>query len=746
MASNGIKQDPQIKNKINKEACYDCKPGISSDLCKTFPSTIDNEECLKACRDQYGAKTYFYDKDQKGKGTLQCYCGQTKADCDISKYATEACTKNSKKECILVPGTIINDEQVPRDITSDKQCRDECNKILRADGLYCDNKCVCTNPSISPVDPDEIKKIEKHIRSTCDSKDTLFCTDTVTPVQTEKTAQTDIFPKNYFKYGPLLPNETSVKNAFCGCDQSIIVVYNDLFPTSPKPTLGKIWQEAVNNIQVQDPNKSDKTTELYSEFVNVLIKYASYPNEKRLDPKKVKALIAYEMCRVTNDKYERKKEPAKETVFTGPWLEWHLNPDSDSGKWLHRGVKILTMTMLLHILFRTILPKGINIRESLLYAMYIPHQFLQTNPYEKVLVMGGSICLMLMVMVFIYISGRATSAEWGLFGSGLGLSIAISIIGWYRDNKYMFSTGLLVPILTIIFLVIASENPISPETVRGNSKSIIGMMFLLLINGIVGIIKRNESIGRLLMFSMVLIPVLGFTLALIHFRKPGIDQGEAFIKYYIPSSFSKLPISGFAFSIYAIIIGALLTRVNLGGGLALAIYLVVFGVISALSMYVLQHVLNINIIGTSYSIIYYSILGVFIAISLLSALLSSGPRGNTYFISFVISTLFGVLPLAIFTIIINFAIANYSPAIELLFLVIYRMSGFIVARYPNSGLGKILINLLGKRSTDKWVMPFLPVISNFIKIFYYISGDNLPEYFTSTSTITGVSNTDMWLS
>ena len=32
------------------------------------------------------------------------------------------------------------------------------------------------------------------------------------------------------------------------------------------------------------------------------------------------------------------------------------------------------------------------------------------------------------------------------------------------DNKYMFSTGLLVPILTIIFLVIASENPISPSS------------------------------------------------------------------------------------------------------------------------------------------------------------------------------------------------------------------------------------------------------------------------------------------
>ena len=54
--------------------------------------------------------------------------------------------------------------------------------------------------------------------------------------------------------------------------------------------------------------------------------------------------------------------------------------------------------------------------------------------------------------------------------------------------------------------------------------------------------------------------------------------------------------------------------------------------------------------------------------------------------------------------------------------------------------------IFGKRSTDKWVFPFLPMLSNFIRLFYFITGDNKPGYFNGGKTITGVSNTEMWFS
>jgi len=672
--------------KIDKEACYVCTPGTNYELCKTFPSTKDDNECRTACKNQYSAKSYFY----KNK-TKQCYCGKTKADCDQYRHVTEACTRDSKEECILVPGTSIKGEPVPADINSNQQCRDVCNKILRADGLYCANKCICTNPSISPVDQDDVKKIERHIRSTCDSKDTLFCTDEVTPVQTEATAPSDIFPKDYFEYGTLLPNETSVKNAFCGCDQSVVSFYNDVFKkVNPKPTLGGIWQEAVRNIEVKNPDKSDHTTELYSEFINTLTKYASYPGENKLDPRKVKALIAFEMCRVTNDKYSRTKDPAKETMFTGPWLEYHLGEGSDSGKLLHRAVKILVMGMLLHILFRTLVPKGGNIRESLFYAMYMPHQFLQGNTGGKTTVMLLSVFFLTSIMFLVYSYERANRKDWEIFGGTVGGSLLVFLIGFFAQKTWAKGLG--------AFGVVAS---------------LIGLVFAASLKDPAG--------------------------------------GVSFLEYFLPKSSSTKDIffSGLAINVYALIISALLTRFR--PFRRLKVWIVPIALI-VLSLIIIQPIYKASVkkpgdeYWTQNWTIYYSVLAVLAAIFGLANFFTYNPLTNEYFIPFVLSTLFGILPLAIFTVIMNFAIAGYSPGIELLFLVLYRIAGLLVARNPNSGLGKLLISLFGKKPTDKWVMPFLPLVSHFIRIFYAISGDNLPGYFKTTSSITGVSNTNMWLS
>ena len=117
---------------------------------------------------------------------------------------------------------------------------------------------------------------------------------------------------------------------------------------------------------------------------------------------------------------------------------------------------------------------------------------------------------------------------------------------------------------------------------------------------------------------------------------------------------------------------------------------------------------------------------------------------NEYVIPFILITVFGILPFVVSSILLNFAIAYFSPGVELLFLVLYRIAGALSIR--NLPLGSLLLAIFGKRSTDKWVMPFLPIIRNLVKVYYKISGDDLPGYFTDSGVSTGVRNTEMWLS
>ena len=82
----------------------------------------------------------------------------------------------------------------------------------------------------------------------------------------------------------------------------------------------------------------------------------------------------------------------------------------------------------------------------------------------------------------------------------------------------------------------------------------------------------------------------------------------------------------------------------------------------------------------------------------------------------------------------------------LFFLVLYRVSGFLVARDPDSGFGRVILAITGKRATDEWVMPFLPWITYIIKAYYKVKGDQLPPYFDNIGLATGVTNKNMWLS
>ena len=82
-------------------------------------------------------------------------------------------------------------------------------------------------------------------------------------------------------------------------------------------------------------------------------------------------------------------------------------------------------------------------------------------------------------------------------------------------------------------------------------------------------------------------------------------------------------------------------------------------------------------------------------------------------------------------------------------LVIWRISGALAIRKEGKSIGKIILLLFGKKETDKWVLPFLPWISNIIRMYYLISKDNQPDYikyYNKYTESTGTRNTDMWFS
>jgi hypothetical protein len=142
-----------------------------------------------------------------------------------------------------------------------------------------------------------------------------------------------------------------------------------------------------------------------------------------------------------------------------------------------------------------------------------------------------------------------------------------------------------------------------------------------------------------------------------------------------------------------------------------------------------------------------------VVLMILGAGLARVAPSNSVFInglSWVLSALPN-MAMATFFVVLNFVIAALVPGAELLFLIFYRFGFglFRAAKTENSalkGVSNALLGILGIRDTDKWVMPFVPFMAHFVRLFYAISGDSKPGYFRPGDSLTGVSNTDMWLS
>ena len=665
-----IQPDPSLIKNINKEACNVCQEGSSYNVCMVPPEALvnTNHKCKTKCSDQYNSVSYFYDKD----GTQRCYCGKTKISCEQASSINNPCDGNGRDMCVLRPNDLIGNTTVSDNVNNNDMCKLECKNILQSDGLYCydSNKCICTNP-VPILNP--IPTPTPPVNPICNASDTaLYCFDN-TQIQSESNK---ILPDTYMKYGYFLGptnnnDSVDVKTAFCDCDGDIALTYNKYFPSSMypiQPTLGSIWVEAVK--ATADKNNKDL---LYRNFNAGVNKVTGG------DIDKIKVLSAYEMCRVTNDKYKRTKEevsPNPSTDFEG-WLKYHLGDKAESGRLLNIGVEILVMAMLVHILFRTLIPSMGSPRESLIYAMFMPQQYV-VNDNAKILVLGASISLMLFIM---------------------GVSYFVSITN------------------TLIVLY-----------------SIAGAIVL---GFIISFFRLNW-----LSYGLYILPIVAILILLLYFSK---DKG--FIGYFIPQSIPGILTSGFALSIYAVIVGALLSG---NTRTPVQMVLILIGIIFATSIVlgIYGPIIGDNsfIVDNKYSRAYFIIAACLLIIYLIFSFVPGVGILPPNFISYVLSTLFGVLPLATFAIILNFAIAHYSPAIEILFLVIYRVIGFWAVNSPTSSIGKMLLKISGKRITDKWVLPFLPWVTYIIDVYYLVSGGAKPPYYTRTGIATGVRNSDMWLS
>jgi hypothetical protein len=716
---------------------------------------------MDKCQYKYNAESYYYDNN----GTQMCYCGNIKSSCEKYKNVTIECKDNSNVACKLVATAVINSKLVPT-INDNETCKKQCQEIMNSStSIYCpddEKKCVCIDPNIkpNPIPPPSPSPLQP-TDGTCDSNQ-MKCPDN-SNILTISNNQNDL-STNYFSIGKLFGNEegsSSVINAFCGCDKSVIKFYNKAFKDTnaeKRPTLDSIWIDSVKK-SIDNPNIDLETT--FANQLNI---------ETKGSTDKLRALVAYEMCRITNNQYSRildKQCPNPSKNFGG-WLNCHLNAkESLSGKWLNIILKILVMLMLVHILFRTFIPKQTNVKDSLIFAMFMPPQFLQGQNQLKGGILGLTISIMLMIITISYSSG-SSNLSLVMFGSIITLFVCLTAFGLIKNKYYFILSGIFGLIVSnIILFIINSENPDKSENDSSdfNKKCdninnpvfwiLIVFLLLLIPIGIYGVIKKNNLFKSI---SIVLIPALIAALIVIQLKPKGFNEGKAFSHYFIPTELKELPYSGLAFSIYAIFLGAILTKSYSSWGItgkwttALFIgILILSGILYLLYTKIKDNDSDTDIdnVTNKYIKSYFILICIFIVISGISGIIGNF-GGSEYFIPYIISTVFGILPLAIFLIIINFVIANYSPAIELLFLVLYRFSSSLISMTPNNSvwrsIGEILLKIIGKRSNDKWVLPFLPFLSNFVELFYLVTGDTKPGYFNSGKIITGVSNTDLWLS
>jgi hypothetical protein len=504
-------------------------------------------------------------------------------------------------------------------------------------------------------------------------------------------------PADYFT--PLKVSDANL--ARCGCDSSMAQKYNCKIGKNSGKTIASAFKYAADN--------APSTADFYAVFERKLKEYTD-ESGSNIDyqevNEKLKALIAHEICKFNNISQPREEKPPT------------LNSDDNTNtaeSWLQykfRGftviLKIIVVIMVFHLFFRMLFPKGGDFKDSMIYASILPKEFLQDNPSMKILMVSGT-------MVFFI--------------------ILISSLMFRGENKENNQKEWIDYIIPSSF----------PKFLNGG---IVSSIYAIIVGAII-LKLSNSTKSKILAFVISIVFYLLFTSILAGLKGISIDES-------IDPSDNKGNTVRYLVTIIAL--SGLITSIISGftvlnpvvSMVIFAILLVLFwflgaGIVSSITGKSFDKVMEWN--NNNYNTkLFLTFFFVIIALIGFSVSEMSGNMSIDSFLPFLIATMLGTIPLFIFFFLINFALATMVPMAELAFLFLYRMAGMFSAFFPKNPLGKMLTVFLGIRSTDKWVLPFMPWTMLAVRIFYGILGEPLPGYFKDRITLTGVTNTDMWFS
>ena len=714
-------QDPNLIKNIHNEVCSICNSNASK-ICIINPIANATDNTCKTQCDQKSASTFYYDTNSK-----RCYCGQTKEDCNQTYANTGNCNVDFSKTCNLKSNTNVNNKDIGT--INSGNCQETCKTILGATGFYCDasSQCICINPN-PPAPPSDY---------CTNNKDHLTCSDNkCIPTIDDLKKKVD---EKYYKYDLGLTLDQQ-KVAFCGCDYDILQKYNDILKLHPDVkdiTLSTKWNKAINLFN--NPGNTKSVYDIFKDSLN-------------LEEDDLKTLMAYEMCRITNDKYPNSRNLA--TIIPDisqpkEWLEYYF--DSSTIKTV---AMILVICMLLQILFRTLFPQDGNIENSLIYAMSVPNDFMAKEIKTKIGAITSLIITLLLAMVIIYETNKSSKGEktiyWFLLIT-IAIGLALSIYQYINKQGYIPLVAILI-LIGIFITISLVYNIFKKPSSDGDTKDVelyekvIRIVFYSL--GSIGILlsiflfkKYKNIIPAIISIAFLFIG------GIFSFNNYIKSNGQGLFDFFIPNSWNPKDFlkSGLVYSILLIIIASL--------GKRFQPYIIPFGLLSLSIVYTVFKKQNDtqNDKNKKFQSKWSSIMGYSWFVTVVSIILSiySYITKKSDSLIYTITTIFGIIPLAVFFIIINFAIAIYSPIAEIVLLVIWRISGALAIRKEGKSIGKIILLLFGKKETDKWVLPFLPWISNIIRMYYLISKDNQPDYikyYNKYTESTGTRNTDMWFS
>lgn len=396
----------------------------------------------------------------------------------------------------------------------------------------------------------------------------------------------------------------------------------------------------------------------------------------------------------------------------------------------------------------------------------------------KVGVMLLSVIITTSIVVLDYSQG-ANPWIWAIFSGIFGVCIVAGGFGYYFRNEHigkplMYGAGLTFVLSLIALLIDASENKDDTMLKTGGENPLdsgnnsykgafwfaLGLLSLsiliILILLIIAACYKQPPDQNKITYALFTIVACIIMMSVLQLNPDKQNKGENLFNWYVPRSFKMQDIfmSGFAYSIYAVIIGAIISKLG-ASSFKMALGVAAIMIVSVIAQAVWDKNIDTDDQNTySASWLYYLLLGmillyycIIVIIEYSGSNILDGYMDNlTYAVPFLVSTMFGVLPISVFLIIINYSIASFAPSMALFFMILYRIAGMVNSQHPNSGLGKILLAITGKRETDVWVMPFLPWVTYIIKAYYLVKGDKLPSYFDDIGLATGVTNKNMWLS